>query len=148
MLPLALKEQIIYLGLHTSAWPRLALGYLGIYDPLQMLASHTLGQASTPWLSPYKVTFLYKILKEGSTKAPANEEDSVDHQAFQWTCVTHGFRHICNTCDGGFFIFLLSLYRQSFHYLQNFHASIPSFHCALYLIRLLMVILGEIYSFY
>uniref|UniRef100_A0A452G7Y1 FA complementation group D2 n=1 Tax=Capra hircus TaxID=9925 RepID=A0A452G7Y1_CAPHI len=60
-----------------------------------------------------------------------------------WTCITHGFRHICNTCDGGFFIFLLSLYRQSFHYLQNFHASIPSFHCALYLIRLLMIILEK-----
>lgn len=35
------------------------------------------------------------------------------------------------------------LLRQSFHYLQNFHASIPSFHCALYLIRLLMVILEK-----
>ena len=37
----------------------------------------------------------------------------------------------------------LSLYRQSFHYLQNCHASIPSFQCALYLIRLLMVILEK-----
>ncbi|KAM9680879.1 Fanconi anemia group D2 protein isoform 3-T4 [Dama dama] len=35
------------------------------------------------------------------------------------------------------------LLRQSFHYLQNFHASIPSFQCALYLIRLLMVILEK-----
>uniref|UniRef100_A0A452G7P1 FA complementation group D2 n=1 Tax=Capra hircus TaxID=9925 RepID=A0A452G7P1_CAPHI len=35
------------------------------------------------------------------------------------------------------------LLRQSFHYLQNFHASIPSFHCALYLIRLLMIILEK-----
>ncbi|XP_066899562.1 Fanconi anemia group D2 protein isoform X4 [Kogia breviceps] len=32
---------------------------------------------------------------------------------------------------------------QSFHYLQNFHLSIPSFQCALYLIRLLMVILEK-----
>ncbi|XP_063486428.1 Fanconi anemia group D2 protein isoform X6 [Symphalangus syndactylus] len=32
---------------------------------------------------------------------------------------------------------------QSFHYLQNFHQSIPSFQCALYLIRLLMVILEK-----
>ncbi|XP_037657572.1 Fanconi anemia group D2 protein isoform X2 [Choloepus didactylus] len=29
---------------------------------------------------------------------------------------------------------------QSFHYLQNFHSSIPTFQCALYLIRLLMII--------
>ncbi|XP_024838447.1 Fanconi anemia group D2 protein isoform X3 [Bos taurus] len=35
------------------------------------------------------------------------------------------------------------LLRQSFHYLQNFHASIPSFQCALYLLRLLMVILEK-----
>ena len=41
------------------------------------------------------------------------------------------------------FFFFLSLYRQSFHYLQNFHASIPSFQCALYLLRLLMVILEK-----
>ncbi|XP_070432632.1 Fanconi anemia group D2 protein isoform X7 [Equus przewalskii] len=32
---------------------------------------------------------------------------------------------------------------QSFHYLQNFRHSIPSFHCALYLIRLLMVLLEK-----
>ncbi|XP_010840409.1 PREDICTED: Fanconi anemia group D2 protein isoform X3 [Bison bison bison] len=32
---------------------------------------------------------------------------------------------------------------QSFHYLQNFHASIPSFQCAVYLLRLLMVILEK-----
>ncbi|XP_061252197.1 Fanconi anemia group D2 protein isoform X1 [Bos javanicus] len=35
------------------------------------------------------------------------------------------------------------LLRQSFHYLQNFHASIPSFQCAVYLLRLLMVILEK-----
>ncbi|XP_058144536.1 Fanconi anemia group D2 protein isoform X2 [Dasypus novemcinctus] len=35
---------------------------------------------------------------------------------------------------------LEELLSQSFHYLQNFHSSIPSFQCALYLIRLLMVI--------
>ncbi|XP_006872269.1 PREDICTED: Fanconi anemia group D2 protein [Chrysochloris asiatica] len=35
---------------------------------------------------------------------------------------------------------LEELLSQSFHYLQNFHHSIPSFQCALYLIRLLMVI--------
>ncbi|XP_066899568.1 Fanconi anemia group D2 protein isoform X8 [Kogia breviceps] len=35
------------------------------------------------------------------------------------------------------------LLSQSFHYLQNFHLSIPSFQCALYLIRLLMVILEK-----
>ncbi|XP_023403701.1 Fanconi anemia group D2 protein isoform X3 [Loxodonta africana] len=35
---------------------------------------------------------------------------------------------------------LEELLSQSFHYLQNFHHNIPSFQCALYLIRLLMVI--------
>ncbi|XP_057562547.1 Fanconi anemia group D2 protein isoform X2 [Hippopotamus amphibius kiboko] len=35
------------------------------------------------------------------------------------------------------------LLSQSFHYLQNFHLSIPNFQCALYLIRLLMVILEK-----
>ncbi|XP_062970620.1 Fanconi anemia group D2 protein isoform X2 [Cynocephalus volans] len=35
---------------------------------------------------------------------------------------------------------LNELLSQSFRYLQNFHHSIPSFQCALYLIRLLMVI--------
>ncbi|XP_008590062.1 PREDICTED: Fanconi anemia group D2 protein-like, partial [Galeopterus variegatus] len=35
---------------------------------------------------------------------------------------------------------LNELLSQSFHYLQNFHHSIPSFQCALYLIRLLIVI--------
>ncbi|XP_061053242.1 Fanconi anemia group D2 protein isoform X2 [Eubalaena glacialis] len=38
---------------------------------------------------------------------------------------------------------LEELLSQSFHYLQNFHLSIPSFQCALYLIRLLMVILEK-----
>ncbi|XP_078207752.1 Fanconi anemia group D2 protein isoform X5 [Callithrix jacchus] len=38
---------------------------------------------------------------------------------------------------------LEELLSQSFHYLQNFHQSIPSFQCALYLIRLLMVILEK-----
>ncbi|XP_074054696.1 Fanconi anemia group D2 protein isoform X1 [Macrotis lagotis] len=32
------------------------------------------------------------------------------------------------------------LLSQSFHYLQNFHHSVPSFQCAVYLIRLLIVI--------
>ncbi|XP_031326705.1 Fanconi anemia group D2 protein isoform X1 [Camelus dromedarius] len=32
------------------------------------------------------------------------------------------------------------LLSQSFHYLQNFHLSIPNFQCALYLIRILMVL--------
>ncbi|XP_036594062.1 Fanconi anemia group D2 protein [Trichosurus vulpecula] len=32
------------------------------------------------------------------------------------------------------------LLSQSFHYLQNFHHSVPSFQCAIYLIRLLIVI--------
>lgn len=44
--------------------------------------------------------------------------------------------HICDA----FFFFP---YSQSFHYLQNFHHSIPSFQSALYLIRLLMVILEK-----
>ncbi|XP_059017689.1 Fanconi anemia group D2 protein isoform X4 [Mustela lutreola] len=38
---------------------------------------------------------------------------------------------------------LEELLRQSFNYLQNFSHSIPSFQCALYLIRLLMVILEK-----
>ncbi|KAM7063670.1 Fanconi anemia group D2 protein [Molossus nigricans] len=38
---------------------------------------------------------------------------------------------------------LEELLSQSFHYLQNFHHSIPSFQSALYLIRLLMVILAK-----
>ncbi|KAM8758909.1 Fanconi anemia group D2 protein isoform 1-T1 [Rhynchonycteris naso] len=38
---------------------------------------------------------------------------------------------------------LEELLSQSFHYLQNFHQSIPSFQSALYLIRLLMVILEK-----
>ncbi|XP_042637588.1 Fanconi anemia group D2 protein [Orycteropus afer afer] len=38
---------------------------------------------------------------------------------------------------------LEELLSQSFHYLQNFHHSIPSFQCGLYLIRLLMVILEK-----
>ncbi|CAK6435551.1 unnamed protein product [Pipistrellus nathusii] len=38
---------------------------------------------------------------------------------------------------------LEELLSQSFHYLQNFHHSIPSFQSALYLIRLLMVILKK-----
>ncbi|XP_054585500.1 Fanconi anemia group D2 protein [Eptesicus fuscus] len=38
---------------------------------------------------------------------------------------------------------LEELLSQSFHYLQNFHHSIPSFQSALYLIRLLMVILEK-----
>ncbi|XP_014703630.3 Fanconi anemia group D2 protein isoform X1 [Equus asinus] len=38
---------------------------------------------------------------------------------------------------------LEELLSQSFHYLQNFRHSIPSFHCALYLIRLLMVLLEK-----
>lgn len=38
---------------------------------------------------------------------------------------------------------LEELLSQSFHYLQNFHRSIPSFQSALYLIRLLMVILAK-----
>ncbi|XP_074260905.1 Fanconi anemia group D2 protein isoform X3 [Saimiri boliviensis] len=38
---------------------------------------------------------------------------------------------------------LEALLSQSFHYLQNFHQSIPNFQCALYLIRLLMVILEK-----
>ncbi|KAM9076127.1 Fanconi anemia group D2 protein isoform 1-T1 [Megaptera novaeangliae] len=38
---------------------------------------------------------------------------------------------------------LEELLSQSFHYLQNFHLSVPSFQCALYLIRLLMVILEK-----
>uniref|UniRef100_A0A8C8Z9W2 FA complementation group D2 n=1 Tax=Prolemur simus TaxID=1328070 RepID=A0A8C8Z9W2_PROSS len=38
---------------------------------------------------------------------------------------------------------LEELLSQSFHYLQNFHHSIPSFQCAFYLIRLLMVILEK-----
>ncbi|XP_070289756.1 Fanconi anemia group D2 protein isoform X1 [Myotis yumanensis] len=38
---------------------------------------------------------------------------------------------------------LEQLLSQSFHYLQNFHHSIPSFQSALYLIRLLMVILEK-----
>eukprot|EP00069_Balaena_mysticetus_P018068 bmy_00437T0 len=38
---------------------------------------------------------------------------------------------------------LEELLSQSFHYLQNFRLSIPSFQCALYLIRLLMVILEK-----
>ncbi|XP_037378552.1 Fanconi anemia group D2 protein [Talpa occidentalis] len=38
---------------------------------------------------------------------------------------------------------LEELLSQSFHYLQNFCHSIPSFQCALYLIRLLMVILEK-----
>lgn len=43
------------------------------------------------------------------------------------------------------FFFFLSclLYSQSFNYLQNFSHSIPSFQCALSLIRLLMVILEK-----
>ncbi|XP_043833662.1 Fanconi anemia group D2 protein [Dromiciops gliroides] len=35
---------------------------------------------------------------------------------------------------------LAELLGQSFHYLQNFHHSVPSFQCAVYLIRLLIVI--------
>ncbi|KAM9592408.1 Fanconi anemia group D2 protein [Trichechus inunguis] len=35
---------------------------------------------------------------------------------------------------------LEELLSQSFHYLQNFHHNIPNFQCAIYLIRLLMVI--------
>ncbi|XP_022353960.1 Fanconi anemia group D2 protein isoform X4 [Enhydra lutris kenyoni] len=38
---------------------------------------------------------------------------------------------------------LEELLRQSFNYLQNFSHSIPSFQCAIYLIRLLMVILEK-----
>uniref|UniRef100_H0WGZ0 FA complementation group D2 n=1 Tax=Otolemur garnettii TaxID=30611 RepID=H0WGZ0_OTOGA len=38
---------------------------------------------------------------------------------------------------------LEELLSQSFHYLQNFHQSIPNFQCALYLIRFLMVILEK-----
>lgn len=38
---------------------------------------------------------------------------------------------------------LEELLTQSFHYLQNFHHSIPSFQSALYLLRLLMVILEK-----
>ncbi|ELW63491.1 Fanconi anemia group D2 protein [Tupaia chinensis] len=38
---------------------------------------------------------------------------------------------------------LEELLSQSFHYLQNFQHSIPSFQCALYLVRLLMVILEK-----
>lgn len=38
---------------------------------------------------------------------------------------------------------LEELLSQSFHYLQNFHVSIPTFQCALYLTRLLMVILEK-----
>ncbi|XP_027787725.1 Fanconi anemia group D2 protein [Marmota flaviventris] len=38
---------------------------------------------------------------------------------------------------------LEELVSQSFNYLQNFHPSIPSFQCGLYLIRLLMVLLEK-----
>ncbi|ELK07869.1 Fanconi anemia group D2 protein isoform X1 [Pteropus alecto] len=38
---------------------------------------------------------------------------------------------------------LEELLSQSFHYLQNFHCSVPSFQSALYLLRLLMVILEK-----
>ncbi|XP_059965063.1 Fanconi anemia group D2 protein isoform X2 [Mesoplodon densirostris] len=38
---------------------------------------------------------------------------------------------------------LEELLSQSFHYLQNFHLSVPSFQCALYLLRLLMIILEK-----
>ena len=38
---------------------------------------------------------------------------------------------------------LLLLYSQSFSYLQNFHHSVPSFQCGLYLLRLLMALLEK-----
>ncbi|XP_028335451.1 Fanconi anemia group D2 protein isoform X3 [Physeter macrocephalus] len=52
--------------------------------------------------------------------------------------------HIMSSCYQRLLQILHGLFAcQSFHYLQNFHLSIPSFQCALYLIRLLMVILEK-----
>lgn len=94
-----------------------------------------------PWLSPYKVTVflsgswkkvLLKHLKMRVLSRPS---------IFKWTWMARGFRYIFNTCDAFFFPCLF--YSQSFHYLQNFHVSIPTFQCALYLTRLLMVILEK-----
>lgn len=59
--------------------------------------------------------------------------------SLKWTWTPDVFRHICNTYSA--FFFSLCLYSQSFNYLQNFHQSIPSFQCALYLLRILMAIL-------